>query len=96
MEVFKNKKIIIKNTIAMEWKNLNNRLVRTFSFDNFQQALAFVNLVGVVAENQKHHPDIKMYDYCFVEISTTTHEADYTITDKDKELVKAIDAIIGA
>lgn len=95
MEVFKNEEANIKNSIDMEWKELDNRLVRNFSFDNFQQALAFVNLVGVVAEDQKHHPDIKMYDYRFVEISTTTHDANYNITEKDRELVKAIDALIG-
>lgn len=34
------------------------RISRTFKFGNFAQALAFVNEVGRLAEEQNHHPDI--------------------------------------
>ena len=34
------------------------RLMRTFKFENFADALAFVNKVGEIAENAGHHPRI--------------------------------------
>jgi 4a-hydroxytetrahydrobiopterin dehydratase len=36
------------------------RLVRTFKFRNFVQALAFANKVGEVAEEEGHHPVIEL------------------------------------
>ena len=34
------------------------RLTRSFKFKNFEQALAFTNEVGAIAEAQGHHPAI--------------------------------------
>lgn len=34
------------------------RLTKDYSFSNFADALAFVNRVGRVAEEEDHHPDI--------------------------------------
>ena len=35
-----------------------NRLERTFKFKNFAQALEFTNKIGVIAEEEDHHPRI--------------------------------------
>ncbi len=44
------------------WEVLNEsgifKLRRQYSFDDFVGALAFTNLVGELAENVNHHPDI--------------------------------------
>ena len=49
----------LKNELA-EWElikvNQVPRLKRTFKFNNFVDALEFVNTVGVIAEEQGHHP----------------------------------------
>jgi 4a-hydroxytetrahydrobiopterin dehydratase len=34
------------------------RLKKEFKFKNFQQALHFTNVVGKIAEEEGHHPDI--------------------------------------
>jgi 4a-hydroxytetrahydrobiopterin dehydratase len=34
------------------------QLEREYTFKNFRQALAFTNLVGELAENEGHHPEI--------------------------------------
>lgn len=75
------------------WTEENNCLKRTFEFNNFQSALGFANLVGVIAEDIKHHPDIKIYDYKFVDVTTTTHDAGNTITEKDRKLAKRVSGI---
>ena len=42
-----------------QWKVVNgHHLMRLFTFPDFRQALAFVNKVGEIAEEQGHHPDI--------------------------------------
>ena len=42
-----------------EWKAVDEHHInRTFTFPDFKQALAFVNRVGDIAEDQGHHPDI--------------------------------------
>lgn len=33
-------------------------LEKTYRFKNFSEALAFVNRVGALAEEQAHHPDV--------------------------------------
>ena len=37
-----------------------HHLTRTYEFPDFAQALAFVNRVGAIAEEQGHHPDIHL------------------------------------
>ncbi|MDP3953525.1 MAG: 4a-hydroxytetrahydrobiopterin dehydratase [bacterium] len=59
---------------------------------DFKEALRFVNRVGELAEDQDHHPDIKLFDYKKVEISLTTHSAG-GLTNKDVALAKEIDKL---
>jgi 4a-hydroxytetrahydrobiopterin dehydratase len=41
------------------WEAVNeHHITKTFRFKNFAQALAYVNRVGQLAEEQGHHPDI--------------------------------------
>ena len=35
-------------------------LTRTFKFRDFAEALAFVNRVGAIAEQENHHPDLHL------------------------------------
>ncbi len=35
-----------------------HHLTKTYTFPDFAKALAFVNRVGVIADQQGHHPDI--------------------------------------
>ena len=42
-----------------QWKIVDgHHIVRSFAFPDFREALAFVNKVGAIAEEQGHHPDI--------------------------------------
>lgn len=75
------------------WKTENDRLKKAFEFNNFSEALQFVNKIGEIAENKKHHPDILLRDYKFVDISLTTHDNRNKITEKDVELAQLIDAL---
>jgi 4a-hydroxytetrahydrobiopterin dehydratase len=63
---------------------VDDALERTFEFENFVQALAFVNRVGELAESENHHPDIAIH-YTRVTLRWWTHTAG-GITDRDAEL----------
>lgn len=75
------------------WQETNNFLVKEFVFQNFTQAFAFMTEVAFLAEKHNHHPNWSNV-YNRVEIKLTTHDAGNTVTDKDRNLAKAIDALV--
>ena len=62
---------------------------RQFVFPDFATALAFVNHVGAIAEQQGHHPDIYLA-WGKVEIKIWTHKID-GLTESDFVLAAKID-----
>ncbi len=58
-----------------------HHLERNFKFPDFAQALAFVNRVGEIAEQQGHHPDIYL-TWGKAGIKTWTHTID-GLTESD-------------
>jgi len=77
----------------MTWKEENNTLKRSFKFKDFVEAWAFMTQVALIAEKMDHHPEWSNV-YNKVEITLTTHDKGNTITDKDRELAKKIDALV--
>jgi 4a-hydroxytetrahydrobiopterin dehydratase len=75
------------------WKlnDASDRLYRKFPFDDFVAALAFVNKVGAVAEEEGHHPDIS-FGWGHADIVLFTHkiqglhENDFIMAAKISEL----------
>jgi 4a-hydroxytetrahydrobiopterin dehydratase len=58
------------------WSVLHgHHLGKTFTFPDFAEALAYVNRVGVMAEEQGHHPDITL-TWGKVRIEVWTHTID--------------------
>ncbi len=45
---------------------------RTFTFKDFKEALAFANLIGEIAEEEGHHPDLTVA-WGKVKVFLTTH-----------------------
>jgi 4a-hydroxytetrahydrobiopterin dehydratase len=74
------------------WIEEKNRLQSTFHFTNFSQAFAFMTEVAMVAEKMAHHPNWSNV-WNQVDIQLTTHDSGNIVTDKDRALAKAIDAI---
>ncbi len=67
------------------------KLTRTFKFKDFAEALAFVNRVGALAEEQGHHPDI-YFTWGKARIELSTHkikglsESDFILAAKIDKL----------
>ena len=74
-----------------DWAVDGETLKRRFKFENFAEALAFVNKVGEIAESLDHHPDIT-FGWGYAEISTTTHDRG-GITEFDLTLARRINAL---
>lgn len=64
---------------------------RVFKFPDFLQALAFVNKVGGLAEQQGHHPDI-LLSWGKAEVTTWTHSIN-GLTESDFILAAKIDRL---
>jgi 4a-hydroxytetrahydrobiopterin dehydratase len=72
------------------WEVVNEHHVKkAFKFSNFRAALAFVNKVGELAEEQGHHPDIYLA-WGKAEITIWTHKID-GLTESDFILAAKID-----
>jgi len=76
-----------------EWQLDGTTFVASFEFDGFLEAVEFVTDLAEIMEELGHHPDI-LIQYAMVTISTTTHDADDQITDRDTALIKRIEEIL--
>ena len=67
------------------------RIWRLFEFPDFATALAFVNQVGTLAEQQHHHPDINL-SWGTVRVELSTHSIG-GLSENDFILAAKIDQI---
>lgn len=64
---------------------------KRYTFDNFSDALAFVNKAGAIADEMDHHPDIKI-GWGYAEFEITTHDRG-GLTEFDFALARKIENI---
>jgi len=70
-------KVQIMNLLkeVQDWKLSDNeiKIEKNFEFENFKEALDFLNKVGEIAEEEGHHPDMELFNWNKVRISLSTH-----------------------
>jgi 4a-hydroxytetrahydrobiopterin dehydratase len=49
------------------------KITKRFKFRDFKEAMIFVNKIADLAEQEGHHPDIRVFGYKNVEIELSTH-----------------------
>ncbi len=59
----------------LPWEREEDEIVREWRFEDFKEAVAFVNRVAEVAEDANHHPDILVHGWNKVKLSLTNHSA---------------------
>lgn len=74
------------------WKEINNTIEKTFEFKDFTEAFSFMTRVAFLAEKHEHHPNWSNV-YNKVTIQLTTHDKGNVVTQKDRDLAAAIDAV---
>jgi 4a-hydroxytetrahydrobiopterin dehydratase len=74
--------------LNQEWKLLDGKLIREWTFKHFLEAMAFVNRVAVLAEAAGHHPDIDIR-YNHVVLGLISHDAG-GITQRDASMASQL------
>lgn len=70
----------------------NAKITREFAFKDFKEALAFVNNVAALAEEERHHPDISIF-YNKVHLDIWTHAVG-GLSENDFILAAKIDRLV--
>jgi 4a-hydroxytetrahydrobiopterin dehydratase len=80
-----------REEMAPNWQVIDHHhLIKDFKFSDFKTALAFINQVGKIAEEEKHHPDL-LLSYGKVHIKMYTHKVN-GLSLRDFHLAQKIDA----
>lgn len=74
------------------WEEKNNQLYKTFMFQTFSEAFAFMTRVALAAEKMDHHPTWTN-TYNKVEFWLSTHDAGDKVTERDHKLAAIIDLL---
>jgi 4a-hydroxytetrahydrobiopterin dehydratase len=75
-----------------EWDYEKKSITRTVEFEEFMDAIDFVNDLAEIAEEAQHHPDITI-KHTKVTLKLTTHDAG-GVTDLDVELAQRVDNLV--
>ncbi len=76
---------------AKDWKLRGREIKKTYSFDDFNESISFVNKVALLAEEADHHPDI-LIQYDKVTLTLSTHD-EGGLTERDFNLARKLDAL---
>jgi 4a-hydroxytetrahydrobiopterin dehydratase len=77
---------------SIEWTREGDEIVRDRKFEDFAEAIAFVNRVAEAAEEANHHPDILVHGWNQVRLSLTNHSAG-GLTEVDFEMAAKFDGL---
>jgi 4a-hydroxytetrahydrobiopterin dehydratase len=92
MPVLEDRVVAAKMRSIPRWKLEGGELVRLLEFQNFIEAMQFVNSVAEMAEGAGHHPDIDIR-YNKVRLALISHDAG-GLTERDFDLAAGIDTLV--
>lgn len=75
-----------------EWEHEKNAITRTIEFEEFNDAIDFVNDLAEIAEEAQHYPEITIR-HSKVLLKLTTHDAG-GVTELDIELAQRVDNLV--
>lgn len=91
MKAFKESEIQSQLTQIPNWSYQNGFLERQIQFSSFTKAIAFLNRVATLSEEQQHHPVLtNSYNHLLIQLNTHDVKG---ISEKDFTLAKVIDRI---
>ena len=74
------------------WRVEGENIAKTFTFETFRDAIAYIVLVGIEAEMLNHHPEF-FNSYNTIAFAFCTHDVGHKITDTDIKLAQSLNAI---
>jgi 4a-hydroxytetrahydrobiopterin dehydratase len=78
--------------VGLSWEREGDEILRDWKFENFADAIAFVNRVAEAAEEANHHPDIFVHGWNKVRLSLTNTSAG-GLTDPDFVMAQVFDGL---
>ena len=77
-----------------EWDVVGKTIERIYEFDDFDQAIDFVNGVAELAQDADHHPDMDIR-FNKVRVILSTHSKG-GLTESDFDLAERLDTLVDA
>ena len=77
---------------AAGWKRNGENIEKSFAFETFRDAIAYIVLVGIEAETMNHHPEFSN-SYNVISFAFCTHDVGRKITDTDIRLALRLNEI---
>ncbi len=90
MERLTNQQVL--DASLVDWRKLAQALHARYLVPDYKVAAAFVAAVAEVAEDDGHHPDLKL-TYGAIDVSLCTHEDGLWVTQKDIAMARKISEI---
>lgn len=91
-KVIKQNLATLNKNIKSNWSLVDGKLHKTFLFDNFIEAFAWMTQVAIYAEKYDHHPEwFNVYNKVVVELQT--HDAN-GITELDFKLATKMESSV--
>ena len=81
----------IERRLPQGWDRDGDEIVRVYEFDDYLDGVAFAAECGEIAEEEFHHPEIRI-GYEEVEVRLTSHE-EGGITEKDVDMAERFDDV---
>lgn len=79
-------------TVPEGWTEIDGRLHRELTFDDFAQAFAFMTRVAGEAERLDHHPDwSNSWNKVVIDLVSHDHGS---LTERDLDLARAINLVV--
>ena len=83
------------NQLEEGWEMIEQKkIAKTYRFKNFKEALAYVNEIGKIAEEEGHHPDIFL-SWGKVKVTLWTHKIE-GLSESDFVLAAKCDVVYTA
>lgn len=76
------------------WSQEGEAIVKSFTFDDFNAAIAFIQLAAGPIDEMDHHPEWTNV-YNRVDIRLTSHDVG-GVTDRDVQLARVIERLVAA
>ena len=75
------------------WDEVDGGLERSWTFDDMAEAARCAQRIALLCDEHDHHADVT-FGWGHLKVRTTTHDAGHTVTDKDRVLAEAVDALM--
>jgi 4a-hydroxytetrahydrobiopterin dehydratase len=79
----------IRSGLPAEWTVDGDEVVRVYEFDDYLEGVAFASEVAELADEEFHHPEIRIR-YDEVEVRFTSHE-EGGVTEQDLQMAQRSD-----